>query len=118
MKTSDRHPLLDALSRDAHSDCAPTLELVLALAHAERRRRARQRTAALATGAAFVIAALWFMRPTAPQPATTQVAATTTAEPSPVPATSIRHVSDQELLDLLSDLHTAALVTSLTAASV
>lgn len=101
MKTPDRHPLLDALSRDAQSDCAPTLDLVLALARAERHRRARQRATAFATGAAFIIAALWCMRPATPQPAATEVAATTSTAPPSPPTTSIQHVSDQELLDLL-----------------
>jgi hypothetical protein len=107
MKTPDRHPLLNALSSDAQSDCAPTLDLVLALARAERRRRECRRAGALAAAAAFVIAALWIMRPAAPQPATAKVAATKAAEtispPAAAPASSIQHVSDQELLDLLGN---------------
>jgi hypothetical protein len=103
MKTPDRHPLLDALSRDAQSDCAPTLDLVLALARAERRSRTRQRASALVIATALIIGALWIMRPAAPQPASPQVAAATAAEPLALPTTSIQHVSDQELLDLLGN---------------
>jgi len=107
MKTPDCHPLLDALSRDAQSDCAPTLDLVLALVRAERSRRAHLRTGALAAVAAFVIAALWIMRPVAPQPATAKVAASAAVEiispPVTARASSIQHVSDEELLDLLGN---------------
>jgi hypothetical protein len=104
MKTPDRHPLLDALSSDAQSDCAPTLDLVLALARAECRRRECRRAGALAAAAAFVIAALWIMRPVAPQPATAKVASTIAVETLTPPVTgSIQHVSDQELLDLLGN---------------
>lgn len=112
MKTPDRHPLLDALSRDAQSDCAPSLEIILELAHAERRRRTRQRTGTLAAASVFAIAALWIMRPAAPQPVATQMTATqfatttaveTLSPPSAAPASSIRHVNDQELLDLLGN---------------
>lgn len=95
--------LLEDVSPADGAHCGPARGAVLTLVRGERARRARRRRFGLAAAASLVLfasAGLW-LRPSAPPAVSPPPISVAHQPPVPPPAAGIRHVNDQQLLDLL-----------------